>query len=167
MEQLVKHPTEPENNPTVAHEDSDADARSITRFGIGLTLTVVVSQVVLWLLFAHFSHREDKSSPPVPSLIKMQAPKEPPEPRLQGNPQLDLKIMLRDEDAVLHHYGWVDPDRGIVRLPIERAMEVVAQKGLPQFKATGTTTGGSIPGAPNPGENPIGKAFGEQPKATK
>jgi len=135
MEAPVKHPIEPKNNPTVAHETTDADARAITRFGIGLALAVIVSQLLLWWFFDHLSVRELKLSPPVPALIKAQAPKEPPEPRLQGNPQLDMRKLREAEDAVLNHYAWVDPDRGIVRIPVERAMEIVAQKGLPKFKA--------------------------------
>jgi hypothetical protein len=141
MEEPVNYPAERENNPTVAHEGTDADAHAITKFGIGLTLVVVVSQLALWWLFSHLSQREQKLSPPVSAIIKAQAPKEPPEPRLQGNPQLDMRKMRQEEDAVLNHYGWVDPDRGIVRLPIQRAIDMAAQKGLPQFKATGDGSG--------------------------
>ena len=131
----MNHPIEPDNNPTVAHEPTDADSRSITQFGIALTFFLIVSQLVLWWVFASFSKREQRLSPPVPAIIRTQAPHEPPEPRLQANPQLDLRKMHQEEDAVLNHYGWVDPDRGIVRLPIERALDIVAQRGLPQFKA--------------------------------
>jgi hypothetical protein len=94
-------------------------------------------------------------SPPVPALIREQAPKEPPEPRLQGNPQVDMKQMLVEEDAVLHHYGWVDPDRGVVRIPIERAIELAGGRGLPQFQGAGTGQDGR-----NPGDSVSGKAFG-------
>lgn len=131
----MKHPIEPDNNPTVAHEDTDANPRAITQFGIGLTFLLIVSQLILWWVFSSLSQREQKLSPPVPALIRTQAPKEPPEPRLQANPQLDMRKMLQEEDAVLNHYGWVDPDRGIVRLPIARALDIVALTGLPQFKA--------------------------------
>jgi hypothetical protein len=141
MEEPVSHPTEPANNPTVAHEPTDADARAITRFGIALVFIVILSQLLLWWLFDHLSGQQAKLSPPVPALIRAQAPKEPPEPRLQGNPQLDLKKMLQDEDAVLNHYGWVDPDRGIVRLPVDRALEIVAQKGMPHFQAAESKMG--------------------------
>jgi hypothetical protein len=138
----MKHPIEPDNNPTVAHEHTDADSRSITQFGIALTFLLVVSQLVLWWVFSSFSKREQKLSPPVPAIIRTQAPKEPPQPRLQANPQSDMRQMLQEEDEVLNHYGWVDPDRGIVRLPVERALDIVAQKGLPQFKATAETPAG-------------------------
>ena len=37
----------------------------------------------------------------------------------------------RSEDAVLHSYGWVDKNAGIVRIPIERGDEAHGQRGLP------------------------------------
>src|SRR5215472_9774199 len=73
---------EPENNPTVAHESTDADERAITKFGIALVFIVVLSQLVLWWFFAQLSKREQKLSPPVPAMVKIEAPKQPPEPRL-------------------------------------------------------------------------------------
>lgn len=136
----MTHPIEPENNPAVAHEHTDADARAITQFGIALTFFLIVSQLLLWWLFSSFSEREQKLSPPVPAIVKMQAPREPPEPRLQPNPQLDMKKMLQEENQILTQYGSVDPDRGIVRIPVERAIDIAAQQGLPQFKATEAKT---------------------------
>jgi hypothetical protein len=141
MEEPVNHPTEPESNPTVAHEETDANTHAITQFGIGLALIVILSQLLLWWLFTGFTQRENKLSPPVTALVKAQAPTVPPEPRLQGNPQADMRTMREKEDAALNHYGWVDPNRGVVRLPIERAIELVAQKGLPQFKPAAANTG--------------------------
>lgn len=132
----MNHPHEPESNPTVAHETTDANERAITKFGIGLAFIVVLSQLFLWWLFVHFSQREQKLSPPVPAIVRLEAPKVPPEPRLQPNPQIDLQKLRQAEDSVLNHYAWVDPDRGIVRIPVQRALDIVAQRGLPQFKAT-------------------------------
>ena len=131
---------EPDNNPTVAHEHTDADSRSITRFGISLAFLIVLSQLLLWWVFDRLSERETKLSPHVPAIVKSQAPTLPPEPRLQGNapldlnPRLDLKQMRADEDAFLNHYGWIDPDHGIVHIPLDQALDVVAKTGLPKFK---------------------------------
>jgi hypothetical protein len=147
----VSHPTDPESNPTVAHEHTDADSHAITRFGIGLAFILVVSQLLLWWVFDHFSERETKLSPHVSAIIKAQAPTLPPEPRLQGNapldlhPRLDLQQMRREEDDVLNHYAWIDPDHGVVRLPIERALELVSQNGLPKFKVAEQKQGGVKP----------------------
>ena len=53
-----------------------------------------------------------------------------------------MRKVRQEEDELLNHYGWVDPDHGIVRLPIQRALDIAAQKGLPQFKATGAGAAG-------------------------
>jgi hypothetical protein len=42
--------------------------------------------------------------------------------------------MRAAEDAALDSYGWVDKDAGIVRIPVDRAMEILAKKGLPSRK---------------------------------
>lgn len=55
-----------------------------------------------------------------------------PTPRLQtddGN--IDVADMHAREDMLLDHYTWVDQNKQIVRIPIQRAMQLVAQKGLP------------------------------------
>ena len=55
----------------------------------------------------------------------------PPEPRLQTTPREDLRILREQEDAVLNSYGWVDRSTGVVRIPIEEAMKLTVQRGLP------------------------------------
>ncbi len=42
--------------------------------------------------------------------------------------------MRAAEEKILHSYGWIDQQKGIVRIPIERAMELTAQRGLPARK---------------------------------
>ncbi|MDR3727485.1 MAG: hypothetical protein P4K86_10625 [Terracidiphilus sp.] len=59
-----------------------------------------------------------------------------PTPRLQtddGNQ--DIADLHTREDLLLDHYSWVDRSQGKVRIPIERAMELLAQRGLPQAPA--------------------------------
>jgi hypothetical protein len=139
----VNYPTEPESNPTVAHEKTDADTHAITQFGIALVFIVVLSQLGLWWLFNTFTKRESKLSPPVTALVRTQAPTEPPEPRLQANPQADMRTMREKEETVLNHYGWVDPNRGVVRIPIDRALDLIAERGLLPFKATAPSADGA------------------------
>src|SRR5262249_52671146 len=66
----------------------------------------------------------------------------------------DLKTLRADETAYLHGYGWIDQRAGVARIPIDRAKELLLQKGLPvrqgpvdpsegtSFAATGESTGG-------------------------
>jgi hypothetical protein len=52
-------------------------------------------------------------------------------PRLTTTPDMGLKELLAAEDSVLTSYGWVHPDSGIVRIPIDRAIAILAERGLP------------------------------------
>lgn len=55
-----------------------------------------------------------------------------PTPRLQADDgNMDVADMHAREDMLLHHYTWVDQNKQTVRIPIERAMQLIAQKGLP------------------------------------
>jgi hypothetical protein len=54
-----------------------------------------------------------------------------PEPQLQKTEILDLKALHAEEDKLLNGYAWVDPKQGIVRIPVDRAIEVLAKRGLP------------------------------------
>ena len=52
-----------------------------------------------------------------------------PEPTLEKSPQDDLRRFERDQRAALSGYGWVDRSKGLVRIPIEEAMRIVAARG--------------------------------------
>ncbi|MEP6810905.1 MAG: hypothetical protein ABI992_11735, partial [Chthoniobacterales bacterium] len=52
-------------------------------------------------------------------------------PQLQANPAVDLARMQFADDEALHHYGWVDKQHGVLRIPIDRAMDLIVERGLP------------------------------------
>ena len=64
-------------------------------------------------------------------LAAAQGHREPPEPRLQTDPRQDLADMRAKEDEVLGSYGWVDKNAGVVRIPIDAAMKLTLERGLP------------------------------------
>jgi hypothetical protein len=49
-------------------------------------------------------------------------------PRLQAAPTLDLKALRQENDARLNQYRWIDRERGVVQIPIERAMQLMAER---------------------------------------
>ncbi|HLG96180.1 MAG TPA: hypothetical protein VKX49_07710 [Bryobacteraceae bacterium] len=55
----------------------------------------------------------------------------PPEPRLQVNAPEDLQSFRAREDHMLSSYAIIDQSKGTVRVPIDRAIDMLAQKGLP------------------------------------
>jgi hypothetical protein len=61
-----------------------------------------------------------------------------PEPRLEDNERTELNDFRYSEEEKLNSYGWVDQNAGVVHIPITRAMELIAQKGLPTTPQAGT-----------------------------
>ena len=59
-----------------------------------------------------------------------------PRPRLQIDDVHEMRDQLYDEEGRLQSYGWVDQDSGEARIPVARAMELIAQRGLPVRSAT-------------------------------
>lgn len=55
----------------------------------------------------------------------------PPAPRLQVDARKDLNAYLKDQQEMLDTYGWVDQKAGVVRIPVDRAMDLLLEKGLP------------------------------------
>lgn len=122
-----------EHAPTesaVDHETSDVNIRAIFGFAIGLTVASAVIAFAVWVLFQYFSARESQTTFTEYPLATQES-RQPPEPRLQTNPRQDLSDLRAREDQQLQSYGWVDKNAGVVRIPIERAMQLVVERGLP------------------------------------
>jgi hypothetical protein len=116
-------------NPHVRYESGDVNAVSVTKFGIAMASLILVFLFSLLGLFRYFAKRAAEAQPPAPPMGAM-AQKLPPEPRLEAHPSLDMKQMRTDEDQLLNQYAWIDPDKGVVRIPVDRAMELILEKGL-------------------------------------
>ena len=117
--------------PDVHHETRDANITAVFAFGIGLFVTAVVIHVMVWLLFSYFSARAARHAAPAFPLAATEERRLPPEPRLQTNPRGDLAALRAQEERTLTTYGWVDKNAGIVRIPIDEAMKLIVQRGLP------------------------------------
>lgn len=118
-------------------QSGDIDVRSVSKFVIGLVVLVVGAALLMWFLFDRYAASAVRNSPEPDPMTLADPRKEPPEPRLQQYPVMDLKQFRAGEDEVLHSYGWVDAAKGVVRIPVERAMELVAKEGLPVRKDGG------------------------------
>jgi hypothetical protein len=119
-------------DPQVGHELSDLRPGYIALFGIALTAVIVAAAVITSLLIHFKAAEHSRQETPVPRLA--QEREATPGPRLQVDANKDLRQMRAGEEAVLNSYGWVDKDAGIVKIPVDRAMEILAKKGLPARK---------------------------------
>ena len=113
------------------HETTDVDIRGILLFGAALLVTSVFIYFGVWVLFRYFEAREARRVAPEYPLAAGREARVPPEPRLQTNPREDLRELRAQEDQILRSYGWIDRTTGVVRIPIEEAMKITVQRGLP------------------------------------
>jgi len=156
-------PSEPEvreedvRNPGVSYEPREADLRVVLAFLAALGLASVMVLLVLWGMFSYFRARSAERGP-LPSPRMYTSAPSVPQPRLQPNPVADYNVYRLSAGETLNSYGWVDQKAGTARIPIDRAMDLVVERGLP-WKAPGT---GPAPTAPNP--NP---ATGPMPGASR
>ena len=110
------------------HEPRDVRFRPIVLAAAILLVSVVLTFVGMRALLEHYQAREAHRSAAASPLAPSYGLREPPEPRLQSDPLEDLRALRAREEALLHGYGWVDRSAGTVRIPIERAIDVLAAR---------------------------------------
>lgn len=128
---MANHTDDVQENPEVHHEESDVNIRGIFGFAIGLFIVAVVVHVAVYLLFLYFTTHQPGAGTRSYPLAAGQENRLPPEPRLQINPRQDLRDLRAQEDELLNGYRWIDRNAGIVRIPIEQAMKLTLERGLP------------------------------------
>ena len=139
---------------SAGYEQTDVKATGIIVFLTSLAIFVAVCGVVTWGIGKLINARLDREDGPntkwtrdtdqeirklgnMPSSPELQnkiaaMTQSFPTPRVQtddGNE--DVADLHAREDLLLDNYTWIDQSKGTVRIPIERAMEIIAQKGLP------------------------------------
>ncbi len=124
----MSHDQSPEAS---GHETRDVRIRPIVWGGIILVGLSLVAFAVSFVTMQVDRERAGATSLPQNPLELSIGRQEPPAPRLQLQPLRDIRDLRAANDALLAHYAWVDKSAGVVRIPIERAMELLAQRGLP------------------------------------
>ena len=124
------------------HEERDIGLRGPLLFGLILAVGLVISFSVTRVIFHDFAARADRAQKPGHALAGEAGTARAPEPRLQMNPAADFQEIRAEEESVLNTYGWVDKDKGEARIPIVRAMELLAIESLPHRSVDETNAPG-------------------------
>jgi hypothetical protein len=114
------------------YEPSDLKPGAIALFAVALVIAIGLALVITTLFMNYRALQHSRREAPVPRLAGER--EATPGPRLQVDAQNELRQMRAAEDTTLNSYSWVDKDAGIVKIPIDRAMEILAKKGLPARK---------------------------------
>ena len=111
------------------HEGVGVNFKAIAAIAATVIVSAAVIHLALLLLMQRYQRQADVSQGPLPPLV---SPEERfPEPRLQVVPDQDLRRLRENEDALLENYAWVDRSKGLIRVPIRRAMELLASPSAP------------------------------------
>ena len=121
------------------YERDDVAVRGIVRFGVAIALAIVVACAVLYFVMCAWTAQ--------PLTTRMQfepalvTPAVVPGPGLDAAPETSLELMVQRERTRLHDYGWVDRDAGLVRIPIDAAMQVLVAQGVDAREGDGPDFG--------------------------
>lgn len=127
-------------------ERQDLGAKGVLWFLLGLACFLLVVHFVLTGVYGVLDRYTAEHQPPPNPLItapradtRMVAPGDAakfPQPRLETNETTELNEVREHEEQLLNSYGWVDEKAGVARIPIDRAMQLIAQQGLPTRSQT-------------------------------
>jgi hypothetical protein len=120
-----------ETPPGAGYEHTDASALTILKFLLALAGSAALIHAGLALLFNVFVEQRVEHETPRYPLALGEGPRVPPEPRLQRFPREDIMNFRVGEEAMLHQYGWVNREAGVVHIPIEEAMRLTVERGMP------------------------------------
>ena len=145
------HPSKKDIDASQGYERTDANITGIVVFLTALAIFAAVTGLLCYgigkVINAHMNKEDGPNSKWTKTVDVRQLGNLPSSPELQNKvaeltrtfptPRLqtddgaqDITEMHAREDLLLNNYTWVDESKGTVRIPIDRAMELIAQRGL-------------------------------------
>jgi hypothetical protein len=122
------------------HEHTDIEPSIAGKFALWLAVAMMISAGIVYGTFWLFEGREHDAARAAEVFpLAAGQEKEPQGPRLQTQPFKDGYLLRQHEQDRLTTYGWVDQSAGVVRIPIEDAMRLMAERGI---KAAPQTSAG-------------------------
>ena len=150
-------------NPGINYESRDLGAKSIVVFLIVLAISGILIELLVWGMLRFYNKMTVENNVPTAGTAQLYTPPaelpggDPalrfPKPALQVDDVADMNKLKAENEEILSSYGWVDQNNGVVRVPIQTAIDQVAQKGLPVRQEQGAQPAakfgdgnGTIPG---------------------
>jgi hypothetical protein len=100
--------------------------------GAGLAVMIVIVGLIVYGTFQYLARHPAISPQSNPMTVgDLQIP---PEPRIEDHPAIAIQQLHAQEDKTLSTYGWTDRKAGVVRIPIDRAIELQLERGFPARK---------------------------------
>jgi hypothetical protein len=144
----------PDGHNEEEFEREDLGAKPIIIFLASLIIGCVVVAIVLKGMYSYLDKYETQHQPAQSPLVQQTTNDtrtvQPgdvtkfPQPRLETREIVEIDAFRLQEAQTLNSYGWVDQAGGVVRIPIDRAMELLAQRGLPTLPQAGVVPSSDV-----------------------
>jgi hypothetical protein len=141
MVETATNPTANESGESARRQGHEPNALNMTFLWSvvgGLLLLVLIAMIFMKILLDSLAEQGRAPAGLSPSLSQVRPL--PVEPSLDPNQKQHLEEIRASEAKVLSSYAWLDEERGLARIPIERAMELLIKEGLPEPKETPAST---------------------------
>ena len=134
------------HNPGEGFEKEDLDPLGVLYFMAGLALVGVLISIIVVAMYKRLDAVDRAQQAPMNPMavkagidpasmtyseINKKAEETFPKPVLEYSEKLQFTPEVAQQDQILGSYDWVDQDKGVVRIPIEQAIDIVAKRGLP------------------------------------
>ena len=100
--------------------------------GAGLAVVIVIVGLIVYGTFQYLARHPAIS--PQSNPMSAERSSDSPEPRIEDHPAIAIQQLHAQEDKTLSTYGWTDRKAGVVRIPIDRAIELQLERGFPTRK---------------------------------
>lgn len=142
------------HNQEPGFEREDLTAKPIILFFLGLTVGCLLVALILKGMYSYLEGYENRHAPTPNPLVQQSTAdtrevvpadiEKFPEPRLESNERMEINDFRMQEEKTLNSYGWVDQQGGVIHIPIDRAMQLLAQRGLPTRPRVGTAPSSDV-----------------------
>ena len=122
-------------DPYRDHERKDVDVMSIFTIVFILFVSGAVIFLCVSFMMHYFKSHEPAQTSGQANIPTVRSEEEFPPPRLEIKSGKSLAELRAEEDVDLNSYGWIDRGTGTVRIPIDRAMQLIIERGLPDVGA--------------------------------
>jgi hypothetical protein len=161
---LLRQPRQPrvdQGAVQVGHETRDAPVLPVVIGVVAVAVAIGLAVLVAsWVQTSQTGRSASLSQPP--GFATPVPPPPPPEPRLEEEPGAQLQELRAAEDQILNGTAWVDRQAGIARIPIDRAIDLLAANPPPARSAEEASQygdeSGVLPSDASSGRAPAGEA---------
>lgn len=135
MRPMDKTPSSSPEKPERDFADRDIAIGKILLFGFYTALFTAVVLIGLRLMYKSYDRSANQADEQISAFVR-DARVLPPSPQLLVNEPATWAQELARQENLINHYAWVDKNAGTVKIPVARAIDLLAERGLPAREAT-------------------------------